>query len=855
MADCTQNLKIILEGFISLQNEQDPARQQQLRKQIKDAYFYLIDNAGQGKGKDNVGADDFMGDVGNALESLEGLGREAFLKIAAELTTSMPDIGRLYEFPQDLKDGIKYSADKYTFIEFNDLEAFYNAKLSLECTNQIYYVKFTENGKSYVLCKMRNPAHVLRNDSIEVNKDLTGEKLKQFIFSKLEKKQCNSTTYYDFDQFHAYCVAQLQCIYSLPRIAFNKFLSQLANQCANIGEINQRLEELVGNGIKKTALHYAVEFNDADLIRALIAKGAQVNEEDDKGETPLHYAARNNAPELVKLLIEKGADVIIVDNNGKKAIDLAEDKEVLRSLVEAGAEKAETSPLLYTIQVGGKAFRTTLEFFSDYANTQEEVKEAVDYLIRGKAINKIDSEGKTALHYAARNNAPELVKLLIEKGADVTIVDNNGKKAIDLAEDKEVLRSLVEAGAEKAETSPLLYAIQVGGKAFGRTLEVFSIHSQTQERVNGTVSILRENKAINKVDSDGKTALHHAVQADNVELVKALTKVGADVNKEDAKGRTPLYYAAESGNVESVSALIEAGADVNKVDTKRKTLLHDAAKSGNPKLICLLIKEGLHVEEVDTEDKTPLHYAVESGNVEAVSALITEGSNVNQADATRKTPLHYAVESGNVEVVSALLGAGADINCPDLNGGTPLHYTLQTQNGVKTALLLLKAGADIYQQYPMQQSEGGNKLGPSVCAYSKRTFPSKNTEAAALIQRYHTLSTIGKVALGVGCVVGVSLVILAAAALVATVVGVTHGAALAPLAVAAHTYVPSAAISVGAIGTLSASYALFKHIKKTRDELSHRFAAWAIGYEFFRPSRKSEGEVSSAFFGMNLNFN
>ena len=74
---------------------------------------------------------------------------------------------------------------------------------------------------------------------------------------------------------------------------------------------------------KMTCLHFAVQINSADIIKALIEKGADVNAITDRGVTPLHLAIVKKQPEdIIKVLIENGADYHIKEANFS-ALELA----------------------------------------------------------------------------------------------------------------------------------------------------------------------------------------------------------------------------------------------------------------------------------------------------------------------------------------------------------------------------------------------------------------------------------------------------------------------------------------------------------------------------------------------------
>jgi len=86
-------------------------------------------------------------------------------------------------------------------------------------------------------------------------------------------------------------------------------------------------------------LHRAADANRGDIVRALIARGDDIEAKDNDGRTPLYDAAFKNSADVARLLIEHGADV-----NAKDSVftplDMAAEFnsiDVARLLIEQGA--------------------------------------------------------------------------------------------------------------------------------------------------------------------------------------------------------------------------------------------------------------------------------------------------------------------------------------------------------------------------------------------------------------------------------------------------------------------------------------------------------------------------------------
>ena len=154
-------------------------------------------------------------------------------------------------------------------------------------------------------------------------------------------------------------------------------------------------------------------------------------------------------------------------------------------------------------------------------------------------------------------------------------------------------------------------------------------------------------------------ALHRAVQAGNVDGLKAALASGVDVNARDKYDGTPLHRVGRlhsgRGPVEVTRILIETGADVNARNEVGETPLHNFALTGPP---------------------------------EAVEALIEAGADLTVKDKWGSAPMHQAVccsyDEKKAAIIKILVDAGADVNVTKFGmsvlylvkeGGTTFHGT------------------------------------------------------------------------------------------------------------------------------------------------------------------------------------
>jgi ankyrin repeat protein len=160
----------------------------------------------------------------------------------------------------------------------------------------------------------------------------------------------------------------------------------------------------------QTTLHKAAEGGNLTSVKYLVEKGTDVNMKDKDGITPLFFAASSGNLEVVKYLVEKGANVNAIDNNG-------------------------TTPIYYSVSGGNVDIIKYL--VEKGANINSKGRESPGYLYSGK--------DETLLFNAIRKCKLEIIKYLIEKGADVHIKDKKGRTPLDVANSDTVKNFIREA--------------------------------------------------------------------------------------------------------------------------------------------------------------------------------------------------------------------------------------------------------------------------------------------------------------------------------------------------------------------------------------------------------------------------
>ena len=331
-------------------------------------------------------------------------------------------------------------------------------------------------------------------------------------------------------------------------------------------------------------------------------------------------------------------------------------------------------------------------------------------------------EDSTPLYYAVDSNNMDLVKLLVEAGADVNAgswpplcraVDKNNTAIAEYLIDHGANINVypVEGWGPLQETVHISNSIEMAklllAKGADINSEIYPVLNSAinQERKNLCEFLIQRGADVNAKDKWGQTSLYLAIRNDDSDIMNILIANDADVDiKHTRRGmeETALHYAAITGKTEAVKLLLEAGANINAKNDRGQTALHVALdirdygyrKYGLSKdTIELLLARGTDVNLKDKAGRTPLHLAVESAGADIVKLLLDKGARFNEKDdESGFTALHHAARFGNKDAAEVLIAKGADINAEDKQGYTPLYVAVN--HNYKVAELLINKGAD-----------------------------------------------------------------------------------------------------------------------------------------------------------------
>jgi ankyrin repeat protein len=425
-----------------------------------------------------------------------------------------------------------------------------------------------------------------------------------------------------------------------------------------------------------TALHWAVENDDADAVQMLLDSGAVADAKDRYGLTPLYYASSNGNAAIIRELLKAGANPNIANKEGDTA---------LMAAARAGNADAINELLGHDAAVNAKDGLTQ----------------------------------QTALMWAVRENRAAAAQALLDHGADVNARTRvgktperrlpgagggpgNGSHGVGI-----VRGGWPERGVQDAipgAMSPLLYAARDG-------------------RLNIAKMLIAAKADVNQPEANGIPPLLMAVTNDHIDVARFLLDQSTGVNTADSWGRSPLWAAVEvrdrdmgrggehdidrGAALDLITTLIERGADVNArtkeyspirrwvsplndiswVDFTGQTAFLRAALSGDVTVMRLLLAHGADPNISTFAGTTALMAAAgvnwaenqtftesKESLMEALRLCVEKGADVNAANSMGITAVIGAANRGSDDMIEFLVQKGAKLDVKDKEGRTPLVW-------------------------------------------------------------------------------------------------------------------------------------------------------------------------------------
>lgn len=340
----------------------------------------------------------------------------------------------------------------------------------------------------------------------------------------------------------------------------------------------------------------AVKENNLPKVQEALAKGANINTQNNKGETPLLLACKNNNTTIGLLLLNSNANPNIKDNNNDTPLHLSVHKNnivLTKALLNNGCN----------------------------------------------CLNDKDDIGDTPLILAVFNGHYDIVNLLLNSDVNINEIDSQGKTPLKLAiekKDKKIITLLIShKDIDKKElfhNKDLSY--------FFDDIFITALKNKLKLKENPT--------ALKKINEN----LIKACINGSVDDVLNYLKNGADVNyftiDEEDISISPLLASINKKNKQSEAIsflLIEWGADINFSNNIKDTPLIQACYSCKKNLVKFLIEKGADINAQNIYKETPLSTSIFTGNKEIIEILLNNNPDIKNIKEKDKLIINEILES------------------------------------------------------------------------------------------------------------------------------------------------------------------------------------------------------------------
>lgn len=455
-----------------------------------------------------------------------------------------------------------------------------------------------------------------------------------------------------------------------------------------------------------TDLMKMAKAGNVDACRELVSSGADPSFAAKDGTTAFAAAALAGQTKVMEYLAEQGVEINPPTTDGNLLIHdliMAGNTETVGWLLQRGVdpnllrEHDKFSLLLVAVNVGEQAILEMLlsagadPSIADargimplHSAAADDNLDAIRALVKAGAPLEPEGDDFPPLSFAARDDRLEAAKLLIELGANPGWTDKDGGGPLTTAAgygSPEMVKLLLDGGAdpnigqlviadeecteeEEPTAPPISYAVWGGRPENARVLIAAGANPS---------AVYRQ-----------RSLLHTCANEGLVEMMRILLDGGADPNYRNENDHTPLHWAlydAEMPRKEMVEMLLAAGADPNVVDRYEENYGHTpftfaASKSGSAELVGLFLKYRADASKsVDGggAKQTPFFPAIYHEQYQSLKLLADAKKGLETKDVDGYTPLHFAAYVGSAQAVQILLEAGAKTTARTNQGYTPME--------------------------------------------------------------------------------------------------------------------------------------------------------------------------------------
>jgi ankyrin repeat protein len=431
----------------------------------------------------------------------------------------------------------------------------------------------------------------------------------------------------------------------------------------------------------------AVYDRDFSKVKSYIEQGADVNETGAFLTTPISAAVETNQLEIVKYLKSKGA----TDRSGMNKAVSHGDIKMITYLAQNGF-KIGTSIVNACENNSVEIVKILVEAGADVNISQKRRRG----FLRGKYY-------VTPIEAAVINNNKEICRYLLANGvSEISAINEAFEK-----EKNDIIKMIINEYSNVNIDETLMKAFKMKNFEIIEFCIAKGANKNVKDENGKTIFLLAAESGdlniskycIEKLGSDpfsisdkGETALMLASSESNLSLIKYLLNLGIDINAANHSGENALYYSLQNEQSDIFFSLVQQNADISKKTNNNSNLLIYAAYKEHLDIVEFLLNKGANPSEENDLGQTVLSFLPEKiyNNKNLIDLLINKGADINKKEYdSGKNMMYYAVDADNFDAVLYLHENGADMNIKDKGGNRP-----ETKN-IKIIQFIVNNGFDV----------------------------------------------------------------------------------------------------------------------------------------------------------------
>ncbi|MCJ8292130.1 MAG: ankyrin repeat domain-containing protein [Crocinitomicaceae bacterium] len=417
------------------------------------------------------------------------------------------------------------------------------------------------------------------------------------------------------------------------------------------------------NNAGENALMKATNHGSRQVCTYLLEKGITVDAQNNKGETALFYALSDESRSVFDFLIENGADINHKSLDGNTLLTKAAIRDQKNTMTYLISLKADIN---HKNKENKTAFYYVVANSRGYSSNENEIQNT--FIQAGADINTRGNSGETLLFMLIERGKFDRITELVSLGANANTQDRNGERPS--CKETEIIKFLIEKGADINATD-----------SWDNT---FMCEAVKQNDIELAYFLVNKGINVNKRCYFNEQAIIKAIKAENSTLVQFLAENGADLNALGYGRKNVMDYAQEVGDGEIISYLRSRGA----MTKEERNAQYKASIKLESEIKASLIAEDLEavISLMATQDVIILqekvvqniaYVASKKGHTQMMNKLLSDDIDFSidsPVNSMGQTALFIATIYGQNDLVLDLLAKGANLNHLDKKGKSASDY-------------------------------------------------------------------------------------------------------------------------------------------------------------------------------------